>query len=51
MKIIPQCKVLGPYNYDSIIHNIEKIMLRDKIVVTVKWKDEFSLKIKNCVIG
>ena len=26
-------------------------MLRDKIEVTVKWKDAFSLKIKNCVIG
>ena len=24
MKIIPQQKVIGPYNYDRIIHNIEK---------------------------
>ena len=39
-------KVVGPHNYDRIIHNIEKIMLRDKITVTVKWKDAFSLKIK-----
>ena len=23
MKVFPQCKVIGPYNYDSIIHNIE----------------------------
>ena len=25
MKVIPQYKVIGPYNYDRIIHNIEKI--------------------------
>ena len=25
MKFIPQYKVIGPYNYDRIIHNIEKI--------------------------
>ena len=31
MKVIPQYKVIGPYNYDRIIQNIEKIMLRDKI--------------------
>ena len=24
MKVTPQCKVIGPYNYDRIIHNIEK---------------------------
>ena len=24
MKVIPQEKVIGPYNYDRIIHNIEK---------------------------
>ena len=23
MKIIPHYKVIGPYNYDRIIHNIE----------------------------
>ena len=23
MKIIPHYKVIGPYNYDMIIHNIE----------------------------
>ena len=31
MNVIPQYKVIGPYNYDMIIHNIKKIMLRDKI--------------------
>ena len=29
----------------------KKLILRDKIEVTVKWKDAFSLKIKVCVIG
>ena len=24
MKVIPQQKVIGPYNYKRIIHNIEK---------------------------
>ena len=24
MKFIPQYKVIGTYNYDSIMHNIEK---------------------------
>ena len=41
MKVIPQCKVIGPYitiNYVKIIHVMKKIMLRDKIVVTVNGK-------------
>ena len=25
MKVIPQYKVIGPYNYDRIIYNLEKI--------------------------
>ena len=24
MKVIPQYKVIGPYNFDRIIHNMEK---------------------------
>ena len=31
MKLIPQYNVIGPDNYDRIIHNMEKIILRDKI--------------------
>ena len=31
MNVIPQYKVIGPYNYNRIIHNIKKMMLRDKI--------------------
>ena len=49
MKVIPQCKVIGPYNYDRIIHNIETIIAI--IEVTVTWKDAFNLKIKICAIG
>ena len=29
--VIPQHKVIGPYNFDRIMHNKKKIMLRDKI--------------------
>ena len=45
MKVIPQYKVIGPYNYDRIIDVINKLMLRDKIEVTGKREDAFSLKI------
>ena len=31
MKFIPQYKVIGPYNYDRIKHNIKIIILRGKI--------------------
>ena len=31
MNVVPQYKVIGPYNYDRIIHNKKQIMLRDKI--------------------
>ena len=48
MNFIPQYKVIGPYNYDRITHNIKKYILRDKIGSN-KWKDAFSLKIKICV--
>ena len=33
MNVIPQYKVIGPYNYDRIMYNIKKIVLRDKIYV------------------
>ena len=26
MKVIPQYKVIGPYNYDKIINNIEEVL-------------------------
>ena len=32
MNVVPQYKVIGPYNYDRIIHKKKiKNMLRDKI--------------------
>ena len=31
MNVTPQYKVIGPYNYDRIIHNIKTNILRDKI--------------------
>ena len=33
MKAIPEYKVIGLYNYDRIIHHIEKNTLKDKIYV------------------
>ena len=30
MKVIPQYKVIGSYNYDRIIHNIENIYAKIK---------------------
>ena len=41
MNVIPQYKVIGPYKYDRIIHNIKKIMLRDR---SDKWnvRESFS---------
>ena len=52
MKVIPQYKVIGPYNYDRIIHNkFLKYSKRQDIGQTNgKIKDAFSLKIKMCVI-
>ena len=51
MKVIPQCKVIGPYNYDRFLHVIKKLMPRDKIDVTVKRKDAYSKKNKMSVIS
>ena len=50
MKVIPQYKVIGPYNYDRIIHNIEKKLCYETRYRSDKWKDTISLKIKICVI-
>ena len=48
MNFIPQCKVIGPYNYDRMIHNIGKIYAKRQW--SDKWNDAFSLKIKVCII-
>ena len=43
MNVISQYKVIG----DRIIHNIQKILLRDKIYRSEKWKDAFDFEDKN----
>ena len=50
MKFILQYKVFGPYNYDRIIHNIEKNYSKRQLYRSDKWKDAFSLKMKINVI-
>ena len=50
MKFILQYKVIGPYNYDRIIHNIENNYSLETRYRSDKWKDAFSSKIKICVI-
>ena len=50
MNFNPQYKVIGPYNYDRIIHNIEEIYAKRQAYRSDKWKDAFSLKIKICAI-
>ena len=51
MKVIPQYKVIGPYNCDRVIRVAKKIMIREKIEVAVKHKDSSGLKVKSCIIG
>ena len=38
MKVIPQYKVIGPYNYDRIIHNIEKFYTKRQDIVQTNGK-------------
>ena len=45
MKVIPQYKVISPYNYDRIIHNIEKNYAQRRDAD--EWKDAFDFKNKN----
>ena len=48
MNVIPQYKVIGPYNYDRIIHNIKKnYAKRQDIDRSDKWKDAFDFEDKN----
>ena len=50
MKVIPQYKVIGPYNYDKIIHNIEKNNAKRQDTGYTNGKiQSFILKIKICV--
>ena len=50
MKVIPQYKVIGPYNYDRIMHNIETNYARRQDVGQTNGKMHLILKIKICVI-
>ena len=47
MKVIPQCKVIGPYNYDRIIRNIEKNYAQKQDIGQTNGKMHLILKIKN----
>ena len=46
MTVIPQYKVIGPYNYDRIIHNIKKKFANSRCR-SDKWKDAFDFEDKN----
>ena len=45
MNIVPQCKVIGPYNHDRIIHNKKKYAKRQDTGQT-SGKMHLILKIK-----
>ena len=51
MNVVPQYKVIGPYNYDRIIHNkkLKNYANRQDIGQT-SGKMHLILKIKICVI-
>ena len=46
MKVIPQYKVIGPYNYDRIIHNIEKISAKRQDIGQTNGKMHLVYKSK-----
>ena len=50
MKVIPQYKEIGPYNYDKIIRNIEKNCAQRQDIGQTNGKMHLILKIKICVI-
>ena len=50
MNVVPQHKVIGPYNYDRIIHNAKNYVKRQYIGQT-SGKMHLILKRKICVIG
>ena len=49
MNVAPQYKVIGPYNYDRIIHNKKNYAKRQDIG-QISGKLHLILKIKMCVI-
>ena len=46
MKVIPQYKLIDPYNYDRIIRKIEKKLCSETRYRSDKWKDTFDFKNK-----
>ena len=50
MKVIPQYKVIGPYNYDTIIRNIEKNYAQRQDIGQTSGKMHLILKLKLYVI-
>ena len=43
MNVVPQYKVIGPYNYDRIIHNKKKLCYETRYR-SDKWKDVFDFE-------
>ena len=50
MKVLPQYKVIGPYNYDRIIRNIKKNYAKRQDLGQTNGKMHLILKIKRFVI-
>ena len=50
MNVIPQYKVIGPYNYDRITHNIKKKYAKRQDIGHTSGKMHFILKINIFVI-
>ena len=47
MNVVPQFKIIGPYNYDRIIHNKKNDAKRQDIRRSDKWKDAFDFEDTN----
>ena len=51
MYVVPQYKVIGPYNYDRIIHNEKNLKYaKRQDIGQTSGKMHLILKIKMCVI-
>ena len=50
MNVIPQYKLIGPYNCDRIIHNIKKNYAKRQNIGQESGKMHSFLKLKMCVI-
>ena len=50
MNVIPQYKVIGPYNYDRIIHKKYYAKRQDRPIGQTSGKMHLILRIKICVI-